>query len=352
MEKDYEVFELGDVSLVSGATLYGAKLAYKTQGKLNANRDNAILFPTCYAGTHAGQEYMIGVGQALDPTEYCIIQVNMFANGLSSSPSNTNAPQDRGRFPNVTVLDNVQMQYRLVTERFGIDRLALVCGFSMGAQQAFQWAAAYPEMVERVAPWCGTATTTPHNYVFLEGVKAAICADVNWNNGDYEEPPVSGLRTLGRFWAGWGLSQEFYYQKLYLDLGYRSLEDFLLREWEESFLSQDANNLLAMAWTWQHADIGMTPGCEGDRKKALRRITAKAMIMPSQTDLYFPPQDIIRDAELIAGADYRVIPSLYGHGSGGNRNASDFRFVNDGIQELLNRRSACDREKGGHSGSF
>lgn len=335
--KDYEIFELGDIPLVSGVMFKNAKLAYKTHGTLNSSKSNSILFPTCYGGTHVDEEYMIGEGKALDPSKYFIIQVNMFANGLSSSPSNMPAPQDRARFPHVTVFDNVKAQRRLVLERFGIERLALVCGFSMGAQQTFQWAAAYPDMVERMAPWCGTASTTIHNYVFLEGVKAAIQSDATWHDGDYGSQPVTGLRTLGRVWAGWGLSQEFYNRELYLKHGFASIEDYLNRAWEESFAQQDANNLLAMAWTWQHADIGMTPACEGDRQQALGCITAKAIILPGETDLYFPAQDIQREAEMIPGAECLVIPSIYGHQAGGGMNPVDVEFIDAAILKLLER---------------
>lgn len=70
----------------------------------------------------------------------------------------------------MTEHDNVACQHRLVTEKFGVERLRLVVGWSMGAQQTFEWGAAYPGMVERIAPFCGSARTSRHNFVFLEGV--------------------------------------------------------------------------------------------------------------------------------------------------------------------------------------
>jgi homoserine O-acetyltransferase len=332
---DYETFDLGDVLLQSGATLRNAKLAYKTYGTLNSRKDNVIVFPTSYGATHKNEEYRIGEGKALDPSKYFIIQLNMLGNGLSSSPSNTPMPYNQGRFPNITVLDNVQCQHKLVTELFGIERVALVYGFSMGAQQTFQWAAVYPDMVERIGAVCGTASTTPHNFVFLEGIKAALRADAAWNNGFYDQQPVTGVRAFARVYAGWGLSQAFYYQKLYLKHGFSSLEDFLVSSWEGRFLRKDANNLLTMAWTWQHADIGMTPGCDGNREKALSRIKAKAMILPGQTDLYFPVEDIKYEAQFIPNAEVRVIPSIYGHSAGGSLNETDVDFVDKAIKELL-----------------
>src|SRR6185437_1164832 len=160
---DGQIFDLGDVTLQDGV-LPSARLVYKTHGTLNAAKSNVILFPTWYGGQHPDVEWVIGPDFALDPRRYFIIAVNIVGNGLSSSPSNQPLPFDRIRFPRVTILDNVLMQRRLLQERFGIDRLLLVVGRSMGAQIAYQWASYFPEMVERVLPLCGSARTAPHNY--------------------------------------------------------------------------------------------------------------------------------------------------------------------------------------------
>ena len=101
------VFDLGDFALRSGTTLRQAKLAYKTHGQLNAERSNAILYPTPFSAHHGDIEWPIGPGHALDPDKYFIIVLDQLGNGLSSSPSNTAAPYDRARFPTVTVFDDV-----------------------------------------------------------------------------------------------------------------------------------------------------------------------------------------------------------------------------------------------------
>jgi homoserine O-acetyltransferase/O-succinyltransferase len=332
---DYEVFALEDCTLQAGGMLPDARLAYKTYGALDAERSNAIVFPTHYSGVHTDNEWLIGAGKALDPGRYFIIVPNMLGNGLSSSPSNTPAPHGKAGFPRVTVYDNVEFQHRLVTERFGVERLQMVVGFSMGAQQSYQWAVSYPRMVERCVPICGSARTSPHNWVFLEGVTAALRADAAWQNGAYERPPVRGLRAMGRVWAGWGVSQAFYREHMYLQAGYASLEDYIVRNWEDSFLRHDANDLLAMAWTWQHADIGATPGFAGDFKGALSSITARTLVMPCATDLYFPPEDNAYEVEHIAGAELRPIPSIWGHGAGGGTAPADAAFIDTSLREWL-----------------
>jgi homoserine O-acetyltransferase len=333
---DYQVYDLGNVVLQSGLTYRGARLAYKTYGKLNAAKSNVIVYPTSYGAQHTDTEWLIREGWALDPSEYFIIIPNMFGNGLSSSPSNTPSPFDRGRYPHFTTYDNVLLQRRLLTEVFGIERVALVVGFSMGGQQAFHWGALFPEMVARIAPICGSAKTSPHNFVFLEGVKAALTADPNWQDGWFAAPPIRGLRAMGRVYAGWALSQAFYRERVWQTLGYSSLEDFLVSSWEANFLRRDANDLLAMLWTWQHADISANDRFHGDLDKALGATSAKAIVMPSETDLYFTVEDNAREVRRMPSAELRPIPSIWGHRAGNPvQNPADQAFLNGAIKELL-----------------
>ncbi|MCH7565524.1 MAG: alpha/beta fold hydrolase [Gemmatimonadetes bacterium] len=333
---DYETFELGNLVLQSGATLRNAKLAYKTHGTLSRSKDNVIVYPTFFGGQHTHNEGLIGEGRALDPRRYFIIVPDMLGNGLSSSPSNTPPPYDRARFPGVSLYDNVMCQHRLVTEQFGVERIALVCGFSMGAQQSFHWGALFPDMVERIAPWCGSARTSPHNFVFLEGVKAALCADDAWNGGWYDRQPGKGLRAMARVYAGWAPSQAFYRERVFLNMGFSSLEDYLITGWEGRYLQLDANDILAMVYTWQHGDISDNPLYEGDFLKALGSIKAKSLVMPSRTDQYFPPEDNEIEVGHMPNAELRVIPTIWGHiGGGPGRNPEDTRFIDDALKELL-----------------
>ena len=333
---DYERFELGDFVLEDGATLRGAFLAYKTYGQLSDAKDNAIVYPTWYSGRHWENEWLIGEGMTLDPARYFVIVPNMLGNGLSSSPSNTPPPYDRARFPRINVGDNVRAQHKLVTEHFGIERLVAVTGWSMGAGQTYQWAVSHPEMVPRILPFCGSARTSPHNVVFLEGVKAALTADAAWNHGWYTEQPSRGLRAAARVYAGWGFSQAFYYDALYRRLGHSSLEDFLVDFWEGFFLDgRDANNLLTMLWTWQHGDIGRTPGFDGSLERALAAIQARAIVMPAEKDLYFPPEDNEYEVAHMPNAALRVIPGVWGHFAGGGVNPEDTRVIDAALRDLL-----------------
>lgn len=334
---DYEIFDCGNVTLQSGAMIRDCKLAYKTFGTLNAKKDNVIVYPTWYSGQHYDNEWLVGSGMALDPANYFIIIPNMLGNGLSSSPSNTAEPYNAARFPDVTAYDNVLLQHRLVADKFGIEKIKLVTGWSMGALQTFHWGALFPEKVERILPFCGSAKCSRHNFVFLEGVKAALTADAVFADGWYKEKPQRGLRAMARVYAGWGFSQAFYRQNLDIKtLGYSSLEDFLVAFWEGFFLPKDPNNLLTMLWTWQNGDISANEKFKGDFDKALGAIKAKAFVMPGQTDLYFPPEDSQYEVSKMPNAEFRPIPSVWGHFAGGpGTNPVDVKFLDDALKELL-----------------
>ncbi len=199
-------YALGDYTLQSGDVIEDAFIVYKTHGTLSPAKDNVILYPTSYSATHAELEWLIGAKGILDPTRWFIVIPNMFGSGLSSSPSNT------PNYPSlVTSTDNVHAQRRLLQDIFGIEKLAGVYGFSMGAQQAYHWAALYPDAVERIVVVCGSARTAVHNQVFLLSVAAILeAAPEHVGNGRFSAPPTAALRAFGRSYAAWAMSQDFY----------------------------------------------------------------------------------------------------------------------------------------------
>jgi homoserine O-acetyltransferase/O-succinyltransferase len=328
-----ELFHLGDLVLQSGQVLEGATLAYATRGTLSSSGDNVVLFPTYYAGTHDENLAMVGPGRALDPARYFIVIANLLGNGISSSPSN-HPTQGATQFPHVSLLDNVSAQWRLL-EHLGVDRLALALGWSMGAQQAYHHAALFPERVERLLAVCGSARTSPHNWVFLDGVKAALEADTTFEGGNYVTPPLRGLAAFGRVYAGWAYSQAFFRERLYEQLGHASPQA-LLSAWAREHQQYDANDLLCMLSSWQRADISDNPLYGGDLPKALAAIEARAIIMPCSTDLYFTVDDSRLEVQLLPHAELRVLDSKFGHTAGGpGRIPRDTAFVEAAIVDLL-----------------
>jgi len=314
-----------NVRLQRGGTLAEARIVYKTFGRLNARRDNVILYPTSYGAHHTDIEWLVSPDHALDPNRYFIVIPNMLTNGLSTSPSNT--PGNGGVFPEITTYDNVMLQRQMMLELFGVSRLKMVYGWSMGAQQAYHWAALFGADVERIVVNCGSARTAPHNFVFLEGVRSAVQA---------ARTPEEGLRAMGRIYAGWALSQTFYRRELWRGLGFASLEDFLVRSWEANFVRRDARDLMAQLWTWQNSDISANDLFRGDLEMALSSIKAKVLLMPSATDLYFQTDDNRAELPHLKDAKLVEIPSVWGHRAGNPlANPEDAAFIDAQVEALL-----------------
>ena len=150
---------------------------------------------------------MSAPGRALDPSKYFIILVNQIGNGLSSSPSNAAVALQRGALSAaVRIGDDVRAQHRLVVEKFGIEKLALVLGGSMGAQQTYEWAVRYPDAVARAAPIAGTAQGTSHNALLVETFIEAIAGDPAFDGGWYADraPCIAACARHARLFADLG----------------------------------------------------------------------------------------------------------------------------------------------------
>lgn len=328
-----KVYELVGFQAQSGVT-FDAKLVYQTYGELNAAGDNAVVIPTFYGGRHTDTEYFMAPGRVIDPDKYFVVIPNMFGNGLSSSPSNTEGAFSRGAFPLLSLYDNVRAQHTLVTEHLGVNHIKLVVGFSMGAQQTFQWGALFSNMVGAIAPICGSARTSAHNHLMIDGPKAALMADTAFNNGWYETAPITGVLAFGRVYAGWLWSQTFFRERLYENLGLQSVED-VVRFTQNYFLQNDANDLLAMAATWQHADISANPIHNNDFEKALKSVKCPAIVMPSTSDLYFRVPDNEFEVQHMPNAELRPIESDYGHAAGFGAASKDNEFIDQALSQLL-----------------
>jgi len=332
---EFKTCSIDRFQLQSGLELPRARLAYKTYGKLNASANNVVVLPTFYTGSHIRNEGFFGPGRAIDPDRHFIVSVNLFGNGISSSPDNTPAPYDAAGFPDITLYDNINAQHTLLTRDLGIEKIALVAGWSMAGCQSFQWAAQYPDMVDAILPFCSSAKTSIHNYVFLEGVKAALQADGEFKGGNYQLPPKAGLKAFGRVYAGWAFSQTFYRQQLYRNLGFETAEDLLV-DWETDHLNWDANNLLCKLKTWQMGDISDNSLYNRNFKQALSSIKARTIIISCDNDLYFRPEDNEIEAKEIPRAQHRVFKSSWGHCVASPGNCPEFAdFLDSAIKELI-----------------
>jgi len=309
----FEIYEIGDFVLESGAKIRNLSLAYATFGELAADKSNAVLFPTWYSGTSKILEQAyVGPGRALDPAKYFIILVNQIGNGLSSSPSNTPAPFGAARFPQPSIGDDVKAQHRLITEKFGVDRLALVLGGSMGAQQSWEWAARFPDSVARIAPIAGTAQATPHNRLLVETFIEAIVSDPAFAEGWFAEDAVHrGLRRHARLFAASGFTPALFNHAGWKDFGFTTTDDFVTGFVENHFLPQDPNNLLTLLRKWRDGDVARL--ANGDLPAALGRIKALTQVIAIEEDAFFPLKDLAAEQALVPGASLRRVSSPWGH---------------------------------------
>jgi homoserine O-acetyltransferase len=310
----YENYALGDFPLEDGAALPDCQLAYASFGTLSPARDNAILVTTWFSGTSKIMEQAyIGPGRALDPEKYFIVVANQLGSGLSTSPHNAKPPANGARFPKIRIADDVRAQHRLLTEKFGIEKLALVTGASMGAEQTYEWAVRFPAMVARAAPIAGTARTTAHTAAFAQTLIDAITSDPGWEHGNYADPAAvaAGLRRHARLWAVMGASPDMFRAEAWRTLGFTSAEDFIAGMLDATFAPMDPNALLAQAWKWQNADVSRPYG--GDLAQALGRVTARTCVMPVSTDMFFTTADCQAEQRMIPGATLAVIDTLWGH---------------------------------------
>jgi homoserine O-acetyltransferase/O-succinyltransferase len=321
----------------SGATLPEARIIYGTYGHLNAAGDNAILLPSHYMADMHGYDWLIGPGKALDPARQFLITSELFGNGRSSSPSNTPEPFHGPRFPVTTIRDNVEAVHQLLTQELGVHHLQAVIGFSMGAQQAFQWAVAYPGYMDRIVATSGTAKTYGHGIVRLESEITALTTDEAFKGGDYKEEPVKGIQAFALVWTAWLFSQEWWREELW-----RSEEPGgttfaqVVDHYKTNFIpGADANNLILQMHTWEQHDVAASPGFAGDLRKALGSIRAQVLYMPSATDLYFPVTDARYEAAMIPHCTLLPIPSLWGHPAGAGASPADSKFLNGNIAAFL-----------------
>ncbi len=334
-------FVIKNLKTESGVTLPEAHLVYGTYGQLNAAGDNAVLLPSHYMADMHGYEWLIGPGKALDAGKLFLVTSELFGNGRSSSPSNTPEPFHGPRFPAMTVRDNVDAVHRLLIEQLHVKHLRAVIGFSMGAQQAFQWAVSYPDFMDRIVATSGTAKTYGHGIVRLEGQIAALTADQTFNHGDYTTPPEKGIEAFSMVWTGWLFSQQWWREELWKqDEPPGATFAQVVEHYRTHFIpGADANDLILQMRTWEANDVGATAPYRtahgSDVEAALGSIKVPVLYMPSATDLYFPVADARYEAQFIPHCTLLPIPSLWGHPAGAGASPADAKFLNEHIAAFM-----------------
>jgi homoserine O-acetyltransferase len=181
-QPDLQFANLGECRLESGAVIEDCRLAYRIFGELNADRSNAILFPTWFSGRTEELEPYVGPGRMIDTAAYFVVAVGAFGNGVSSSPSMSRT-QREADFPEFTIADMVNQQHRLVREVLGMSRLKAVVGISMGGMQVFEWAVSHPRFAEKAVSIVGSPRLDAYDLLLwqaeLNAIERALAADTN-----------------------------------------------------------------------------------------------------------------------------------------------------------------------------
>lgn len=182
----------GDFKLQNGAVIHDFRLGYRTAGKLNSAKSNAILWATYLGGRSEELLDYVGPGNIADTRKYFVIVVDSIGNGVSTSPSNSKT-QPRMQFPKFTMRDMIESEHRLVTEVLHISHLHAVMGFSMGGMQTFEWVMAYPDFMDVGIPMNGSPQSTSYDKLLWTAEMDALELDPNWKDGNGTGPMTRGF---------------------------------------------------------------------------------------------------------------------------------------------------------------
>lgn len=291
---------LGDVKLVSGEILRDCRIGYRTYGQLNDDKSNVILFPTWATGTTEQLHWNVGPGKLADSSKYFVVLVDALANGVSSSPSNSQL-QPRMKFPKITMRDMVDTQYQLLTRELGIKHLKAVMGISMGGMQTFQWIVSYPGFMDKAIPIVGSPRLAPYDLVLWKTEIDAIKKDSAWKNGDYTENPAT--LQLAEIGALIGETPQRYNQKMSRSDVFPSLQQ------QAHEPNPDANDHIRQMEAMMSLDVSDP---FGSMEKAAAAVKAKVLVVVGTYDHVVTPGPA-RDFAKLLGAEVLEFPSDCGH---------------------------------------
>jgi homoserine O-acetyltransferase len=308
----HQFADLGEFEFEGGGKIPNLRMSYVTRGKLNAARDNAILFQHGFAANHHLFDHMIGPGRPLDTDKYFIICTDALGNSQttfehSTSPTNSGLKM---KFPFYNQRDLVSAQYRLITEVLRIPHLLAITGISKGAEQSVQFAVSYPDFMDGIFPIVGGALWTTQGYFFGSLMISVIESCEGWDGGNYDENPRQCASNALSVVVPYFYSREWWAQYVRTPEDYTSwrnrLGDYLLD-------IQDARDLYYRAVANGLDWMGNTPGFNGDLNAALGSIKARTLFLFSLHDQLMPPELIEAQVKAIPGARAIPIDSNAGH---------------------------------------
>jgi homoserine O-acetyltransferase len=293
--------DLGACKLVSGRQIDNCRLGYRTWGTLNADRSNAVLFPTWFSGTSVNLNDAVNANSLVDPAKYFVILVDALGDGVSTSPSNSTT-QHGPDFPAFTIQDMVNAEHRLATETLGLKHLHAVIGISMGGQQTFEWMVDYPDFMDVAIPIVGSPQPNSRDLLLYRTDADAVKADPAWQQGHYTKPPAAPIAEL--IWQLHLTTPTNYvhtHPRDQFDADYAKYTT-------NGILPFDANDWLAQLDAIMHLDVAHG----GAMEAAAKRVKSRVLVVASAQDHMVNPQPALDFAKLI-GAKTLVVDSDCGH---------------------------------------
>lgn len=255
-------YNIPEFEFEKGGRLTDMKVGYITWGKLNDKKDNAILILPATNAPKAWAAYHIGSGKTFDSDKYFIIGVDPIGSGTSSQPKDGLGT----KFPKYTIRDMVRAQHELLTKKFGLSEARAIGGASMGSFQSVEWGVTYPGFAKGLILWVPAARSDRHFHAIVDAVNAVITLDPAYKEGNYETPPVEGMRRAGMVYFPWLYSDE-YLAQLVKDADFDRAKMAFGDSWAKTW---DANTLI---WRYEASrNHDASEPFEGDMKKALSRI--------------------------------------------------------------------------------
>ena len=336
----HQIADLGEFTLEGGGVLKDLKISYVTHGKLNAAKDNAILFQHGFALNHHQFDHMIGPGRPLDTDRYFIICPDELGATQtrfehSTSPSNSGLKME---FPFYNERDIVNAQYRLITETLGIPRLLAVTGISSGARESVQFAVSYPDFMDSIFPIVGGAVWGTQGSFSGPWMISIIESCKDWDGGNYAENPKHCASNALSVLIPYFYTREWWDQYVDTPEAYTKWRN----NWGDYYLDvQDARDLYyrAMARGW----VGDTPGFKGDLNAALGSIKAKTRFIYNPRDQLYLPHHIETQVKAIPNARAVAIDSIAGHLICCNADPQATWALGEAIREFLQELSAPRR---------
>lgn len=191
-ERVQKFADFGNFELENGSVILDFHVGYRTLGRLNADKSNAILWLTWLGGTSQDLLEFIGPGKVLDSSKYFVVLVDAIGDGVSTSPSNSQT-QPLMKFPTFSIRDMVEAEHRLLTDVLHLSHLYAVMGISMGGMQTFCWALTYPNFMDVAIPIFGSPQSTSFDKLLWTTEIDAIESDPAWNHGNPSKPLTRGI---------------------------------------------------------------------------------------------------------------------------------------------------------------